>query len=262
MNSRSEVVSDYLTAKNLRYSRTEDCTSFTVCYRLNHTCVTCTIHVDEESRYLSCSTRSGIIVAEDKFEAAAEYVARANYGLGIGAFQIDYEDGDFCLRTSLYAGASELSPQMIRHLLRKNVNSYDFFHPGIVDVLYRDVAPARALEKVKQEKQPRCSQEDIDAVVSKLMGDMEEPHSLSGPSSPGPLLSDFDHIKARVEQNPDGVLLPMKELVSASGQRRAGKHIVRRIEESLRAYGLGHEPANLPHSQTELVRVFKKEDAE
>ncbi len=262
MNSLFEIVSDYLTARNLRYSRTEDCTSFTVCYRLNHTCVTCTIRVDEESGYLSCITRSGIVVAKDKFEAAAEFVARANYGLGIGAFQLDYDDGDLCFKTSLFADAAELSPRMIRHLVKKNVNFYDNLYPGIVDVLYRDIAPAQALEKIKQAKQPRCSQEDIDAVVSKLMADIKEPHSLSGPSSPDLPLCDFDQIKARVEQRPDGVLLSMKELVNASGQRRAGKHIVRRIEDSLQAYGLGHEPANLPHNQAELVRVFKKEDAE
>lgn len=251
MTSLFTVTTDYLTAKNLRYSSTEDRTSLTVCFRLDNTCATCLIAIDEEGGYLSFCTRSGLIVAEDKFGAVAEFIARANYGLGIGAFQFNHEKGDVFFKTSLFAADTEIASEAIRHLLYKNINTYDRLYPALVDVIYRDIAPAQALRSAKDKTKSRRPQEEIDAVFAKLMARAGEAQLTSG----------FDQIRAQAEQRPDGILLPMKDLVSASGQRRAGKHIVQRIAQSLQAHGLGHIPTALPHNQDVIVRVFKMENA-
>jgi len=237
MKSMFEVTADYLTAKNLRFSSTEDRTSLAVCFRSDNTYATCLIAIDEEHGYLSFCTRFGLIVPVDKHGAVTEFIARANHGLGIGAFQFNYEKGDIFFKTSLFTDDAEVASDAIRHLLYKNFNTYDRLYPALVDVIYRDIAPEQALQNAKGKTKPPHTQEEIDTVFAKLMVGAGESQSASG----------FDQIRVLAQQKPDGVLLPMKELVSASGQRRAGKHIVQRIAQSLQAHGLGHIPTALPH---------------
>jgi hypothetical protein len=246
-----ETVVGYLQSKGLRYSRTEDCSAIVVCYRLNNASVNCTVTVNEDSRYLSFCTRSGIMVPAHRHGDVVEFIARANLGLNVGALLFDHKDGDVSFKTSLFAGDSEVPSGVLRLLLSQSINTYDLLHPGLVDVIYRDVDSVSALQNVRITRRPRRSQEEIDTVVAKLMAGLEEPQACNG----------FDAILARAGACSDGILLPMKELVSASGQHRAGKHVVRRIEESLQVYGLGHEPAALPRSRSGIVRVFKRESA-
>ena len=252
MKTLFETVVDYLESQNVRYSRAEDFSAIVVGYHLNNASVTCTVTVNEDSRYLSFCTRSGIMVSTDKYDSAVEFITRANYGLNVGALLFDHSDGDVLFKTSLFAGDAEVPSEVLRLLLSQSIKTYDLLYPGLVDVIYRDVDPVQALRNARATRKPRRSQEEIDAVFAKLMAGLEEPQMATG----------FDAILAQVETCPDGILLPMKELVNASGQQRAGKHIVRRIEESLQACGLGHEPAALPRSQSGIVRIFKRESAD
>lgn len=247
-----DALTDYLEAKDLRYSRTEDYDSLTVCYHLKNARVTCSIHIDEEKRYLSCCTRAGIIVPKDKFDAVAEFIARANYGMGIGSFQFNYENGDVFFKTAILADDTELSPNMIRPFLYQNMNTYDLLYPGFMGVLYQNCEPEEAIRIAKSMSKPEPSQEEIDAIFAKIMADIYEVEPLS----------DFDAIRAQAEQSSEGIQLSMKDLVKAYGRLRAGRQIAQNIADKLKSYGLSHEPYSLPHDQNAVVRVFKKENAE
>lgn len=137
---------------------------------------------------------------------------------------------------------------MLRPLLSLNIRTYDTFYPGIIDVIYCGIDPVQALTNAKAARWSCASQEEIDVVVAKLLAGMEKAEAPSR----------FETLLAKVEAGPDGIMLSMKELVTASGQRRAGRRIVQAIEERLRAKGLCHEPVNLPHSQSVIVRLFKR----
>ena len=246
MKTLFESMTEYLEAKELEYSRTEDYTALTVCYHLENVSVTCTIRLDEEKRYLSCCTRAGIIVPRNKFHAIAEFIARANYGMSIGSLLLSYRSGDVFFKTAIFAGDTELSPDMIRPVLYHNMNTYDLLYPGLMRVLYQDCDPEEAVRDAKSMSKPESTQEETDAMFAKIMADIYG----------GEPVWDFDTIRAQTEQNPEGIQLSMKDLVKASGRQRTGKKIAQNIAEKLKAYGLSHEPTSLPHSQNAIVRVF------
>jgi hypothetical protein len=87
---------------------------------------------------------------EEKRPAVAELLTRANYGLVVGNFELDYSDGEVRYKTSIAAKEGEtLTPGLIKHAVYANVLTMDRYLPGIMSVLYSDVSPADAIAKVE-----------------------------------------------------------------------------------------------------------------
>ena len=88
-------------------------------------------------------------VPEDKRQAAAEFVTRANYGLIVGNFEMDYRDGELRYKTSIDVEDDRLSPALIRSLVYANVAMMDRYLPGIMAVLYGSATPEEAVAQVE-----------------------------------------------------------------------------------------------------------------
>src|SRR5512134_1603120 len=58
-----------------------------------------------------------IKVPEDDRPAVAEYLTRANYGLRIGNFELDYADGEVRYKSSLDFEGQDLTPDLISNTI-------------------------------------------------------------------------------------------------------------------------------------------------
>ena len=85
--------------------------------------------------------------------AVAEFVVRANYGLHIGSFDLDLEDGSVQFRTSVDVEQDEdaLTPTVLKHLLYHNVITMDRYLPGLQALLEEGVTPTAAIAAVEAE---------------------------------------------------------------------------------------------------------------
>lgn len=88
-------------------------------------------------------------VPEEKRLAAAEFLTRANFGMEIGNFDMDFSDGAVQFRTSIDIEGGELTPKMIQNLAYLNVTVSDQYLPGLVMVVEGEAAPVEAIEKVE-----------------------------------------------------------------------------------------------------------------
>lgn len=89
-------------------------------------------------------------VPEDKRTAAAEFITRANYGLIIGNFEFDYEDGEVRYKTSAdLEGVPEIQP-MMKGLIYSNVLTMDKYFPGLMRVIYGGISAQEALAEVEE----------------------------------------------------------------------------------------------------------------
>lgn len=84
------------------------------------------------------------VPAEDR-PAAAEYLTRANFGMVLGAFEMDMDDGHVRFRTSLEVGDTELTPALIEPLVGANVAMMTRYLPGLVSVVFEDQSPQEAV---------------------------------------------------------------------------------------------------------------------
>jgi hypothetical protein len=81
--------------------------------------------------------------------AVAEYLTRANYGLRIGNFEMDYSDGEVRYKSSLNFEGQELSSEYIRNTIFPAVHTMDRYLPGILRVSFGGATPLEAIEEVE-----------------------------------------------------------------------------------------------------------------
>jgi hypothetical protein len=89
---------------------------------------------------------------EDKRLAVSEFLTRANYGLVVGNFELDMEDGEIRYKTSIDTAGTALDEAMVKSAVYMNVWMMDRYLPGIMATIYGGVAPADAIAQVESEQ--------------------------------------------------------------------------------------------------------------
>jgi hypothetical protein len=80
----------------------------------------------------------------------AEFLTRANYGLRIGNFELDFGDGEIRYKSSLDFEGETLTHGLIRNTLYPAVQTMDRYMPGILAVVYGGKTPAEAVAAVEE----------------------------------------------------------------------------------------------------------------
>jgi len=86
---------------------------------------------------------------DSKRLAVAEFLTRANSGMIIGNFEMDFEDGEIRYKTSIDVEDVSLSCALIKRLVYANVMMMDAYLPGIMSVIYGDVTPVDAIAQIE-----------------------------------------------------------------------------------------------------------------
>lgn len=86
---------------------------------------------------------------ESQNAAVAEFITRANYGMIIGNFELDYNDGEIRYKTSVDVEDVDVNESLVRHMIYANVLTMDKYFPGLMRVLYAGIDPITAIEEVE-----------------------------------------------------------------------------------------------------------------
>jgi hypothetical protein len=86
---------------------------------------------------------------ENKRLAIAEFLTRANSGMIIGNFELDFADGEIRYKTSIDVQGDFLSFELIKQLVYANVTMMDEYLPGIKSVIEGDVSPVEAIAQIE-----------------------------------------------------------------------------------------------------------------
>jgi hypothetical protein len=101
-------------------------------------------------------------VPPNRLAAMAEFIARANYGMIIGNFELSYEDGEVRYKTSIDVEGDELSFPLIQQMVYANVATMDHYLPGLMTVIYTDISPAQAIERIEADRRKDIPLDDLD----------------------------------------------------------------------------------------------------
>ena len=88
-------------------------------------------------------------VPEDKRRDAAEFITRANYGLRIGNFEMDFSDGEIRYKSSLDFEDEVLSPALIKNAIYPAVQTMDRYFPGLMSVIFAGKTPVDAIAEIE-----------------------------------------------------------------------------------------------------------------
>jgi hypothetical protein len=109
----------------------------------------CYAQVNSEQKLFFFYSVCPINVPEDKRSLIAEFITRANYGIKIGNFELDFNDGEVRYKTSIDVENDDLSPALISNHVYANIWTMDRYLPGIMSVVYSDEEPADAIQKIE-----------------------------------------------------------------------------------------------------------------
>ena len=110
---------------------------------------TCFAQVREAQEQFVFYSICPVKAPEEKRPAVAEFITRANYGMIIGNFEMDFSDGEIRYKTSIDVEGGELTPMMVRTMLYTNVLMMDRYLPGIMAVIYGEESPAEAIAEIE-----------------------------------------------------------------------------------------------------------------
>jgi len=110
---------------------------------------TCRALADESSSGMRFYSVLDSRVPSGKRQAIAEFITRANYGLKIGNFEMDFSDGEVRYKTSISVQGGRLTTEMVKHLVYLNVLMMDRYFAGIMSVVYGGATPAAAITKIE-----------------------------------------------------------------------------------------------------------------
>jgi hypothetical protein len=108
----------------------------------------CFVQAREAERQVIFYSVCPVAAPSTRREALLELLTRANYGLVVGSFEIDLDDGEVRFRTSLDVEGDRLSPALLGQLANTNVATMDVYLPLIEAVLRDNVPPRAALARL------------------------------------------------------------------------------------------------------------------
>ena len=159
-----EAVVDYLTEDDWKFNVVKNDTALMLSFRGEAGSWQCFATVDEEKQWFTFYSILPSNVPEEKRVEIAEFITRANYGLVIGNFEMDYGDGEVRYKTSVDVEGGELTPKMIENLMRANLMTMDRYFAGVMGVLYGDRDPAEAIAEMEELGPEHDDDEDLDDI--------------------------------------------------------------------------------------------------
>lgn len=90
--------------------------------------------------------------AEEERAKVGEFLLRANYGLKVGCFDFDFNDGEISYRMSIYCGNDEFAPptyEQIDFAVVVGLSMVDRYGNALVKVMFGLVEPVDAIAAVE-----------------------------------------------------------------------------------------------------------------
>ena len=107
--------------------------------------------VEERQRFVFLSSLASYVPKLMRLEAS-EYLTRANFGMEVGNFEMDFSDGTVRYRTSVDVEGGELTQVMIKNLVYVNIAVFDQYLPGLAKVVKDGKEPEKAIAEVEEEE--------------------------------------------------------------------------------------------------------------
>ncbi|MEO1427799.1 MAG: YbjN domain-containing protein [Cyanobacteria bacterium J06633_8] len=110
---------------------------------------TCYAVVREKQQQCLFYSECPIEIPEERWLAVAEFLMLANFGMPIGNFEMDSDNGKVRFKTGIDVEGDRLSAALFKAIVRANLTMMSQYLPGIVEVALEDSSPSDAIYEVE-----------------------------------------------------------------------------------------------------------------
>ena len=139
------VLGQFLKDDNWYPQQLEDKTIYRVFFAGNNGELRCYAQIRVDLEQFIFYVIAPIKTPEEMRDDIGEYINRANYGLRIGNFELDYNDGELRYKSSLDFENATLTPALLKNTIYPAVHTMDRYLPGIFSVIYGNKDPLDAI---------------------------------------------------------------------------------------------------------------------
>jgi len=145
MNAAYEKLIQHLDEHEIRYLTSSDNRSICADFRGEVGTYRIVAMVDADDGLFQVFGNSPVYVPEGCRPAIAETVVRANYGLKVGKFEMDFGTGDLRFQASQLLPYDTLEDQTIERLIGTTMAMLNLYVPAILSVIYGNELPKDAV---------------------------------------------------------------------------------------------------------------------
>jgi hypothetical protein len=149
MGQLFEIVKEFFMDEKWRSSQLESQTILKMLARTQDEEWTCFAEAKEKYEEFVFYSVVPVCVPEAQRSVISEFLTRANYGLGLGNFEMDWEDGEIRFKTSIDIEGSQLTHALLRPLVYRNVSTMGKYLPGIRAVLNGELTARASIAKIE-----------------------------------------------------------------------------------------------------------------
>lgn len=144
-----ETVVSFFEANDWPTAQVESNTALQLAFQGENGQWACYAATNEESQEFVFYSLCPVNVPENQRLAMAEFLTRANYGITIGNFEMNFDSGEINYKTSINVEGDQISISLVRQLVYTNVMVMDRYLPGIMAVIYGNVSPIDAIVQIE-----------------------------------------------------------------------------------------------------------------
>jgi hypothetical protein len=130
-----EQVIRFFTTEDWQFTKLQGEPTLAMAFQGKQSRWNCYACVREDQQQFTFYSICPIATPIDKRTAIAEFLTRANYGMILGNFELDWDDGEIRYKTSIDVTDSTLTPALIQPIVYTNVLTMDQYLPGIQAVI-------------------------------------------------------------------------------------------------------------------------------
>ncbi|MDJ0620578.1 MAG: YbjN domain-containing protein [Calothrix sp. MO_192.B10] len=148
-SSLFDIVTAFFAAEDWPIYKREGTTNLQLAFQGDNGQWSCYVQVNETRQEFLFYSLCPVTVPVDKRLVMAEFLTRANYGLTIGNFEMDFDSGEVHYKTSLDVEGARLTIALVRQLVYANLMIMDRYLPGIMAVIYGNVSAVDAIAQIE-----------------------------------------------------------------------------------------------------------------
>ena len=146
MTAAYEELLNVLDERDIHYSTGED-QSIRTTIRGETASYSTAARVEDDLFQVACF--SPLRIPEGSRRDVAEAIIRANYGLRVGKFELDFDDRELRFHVSQILDGDAVGPAVIDRMIGTAVNMMDTYLPAFMSVVYGNEEPRGAIRRVE-----------------------------------------------------------------------------------------------------------------
>ena len=147
-NNAFEVLKSYLTKHSWQYERVEGHTALSSSGSDDICPIIYYFQIVKNEQFLFY-IKPVLTLIPEMLPSVVEFIARANFGMRIGNFELDYQSSQICFRSSINFNGTPLTDPLIGGAISPALEAYAEFFPGLANVIAGVETPKQAINRIE-----------------------------------------------------------------------------------------------------------------